>query len=132
MEVFFVEGSELAERNIPGDVLAQIHAWSEATVTRIDLAKEFGRGKGVKIAHLDAVDWLFYGGSEPGSFSFVLDIASMAMGREMDLEAAREALLRNRDMRAAVQRFETLLQGGKCPSNLIQSVRRRPLLARAA
>lgn len=106
-ELFLMEGME---RGIPAEILAEIHAWSESTLMRLELAKEFGRGKDYKVAHLDAVDWLFFSDTDtPGSFGFVLDLMSMAFGYEIEVDAAREALLKKSEFRNALQRFDVLL-----------------------
>ena len=108
-EIFFMEGME---REIPAEILAEMHAWSESTLMRLELAKEFGKGRDYKVAHLDAVDWLFFSDTDtPGSFGFVLDLMSMAFGYEIEVEAAREALLKNSVFRNARQRFDALLDG---------------------
>lgn len=106
-EFFLMEGME---RGIPAEILAEIHAWSESTLMRLELAKEFGRGKDYKVAHLDAVDWLFFSDTDtPGSFGFVLDLMSMAFGYEIEVDAAREALLKKSEFRNALHRFDALL-----------------------
>lgn len=110
------EIDELQELNVPTAVLPELHAWSEFTMQMLELARDFGNGsgagigKGYKVAHLDAVDWLFYCDSNvPGSFGFVLDFLSEAFGYPIDIEAARESLLKKKVFFDAKKRFDDLL-----------------------
>lgn len=127
-ELLLMEGME---RDIPAEILAEMHAWSESTMLRLELAKEFGRGRDYKVAHLDAVDWLFFSDKDaPGSFGFVLDIMSMAFGYEIEVDAAREALLKKSEFRNALQRFNTLLDSRPArQSRPSQAWKQMPLLA---
>lgn len=105
-------------RNIPDGIQDIAVAAFDLVKISIGDAKKFNPKHAARLcrnnsAFIEAVDWLFYSrDDQPWSFGWVMDVIGMIRGDDVNIAAARLALLKDPELMMAKQEYDLMIPQG--------------------